>query len=68
MRVLPEKRPEVHGVPIFQEFHLEFAKTVSAGMENIFDTLYEIKQYFPMSGRSFNISLERSIEKIYIYK
>ena len=32
--------------------------SLSAGMENIFDTLYEIKQYFPMSGRSFTFSLE----------
>jgi iron complex outermembrane receptor protein len=32
--------------------------TVSAGVENIFDALYEIKQYFPMAGRSFTISLE----------
>jgi iron complex outermembrane receptor protein len=32
--------------------------SVSAGVENIFDTLYEIKQYFPMAGRSFNFSLE----------
>jgi iron complex outermembrane receptor protein len=32
--------------------------SLSAGMENIFDTLYEIKQYFPMAGRSFNLSLE----------
>jgi iron complex outermembrane receptor protein len=32
--------------------------SVSASMENIFDTLYEIKQYFPMAGRTFNLSLE----------
>jgi iron complex outermembrane receptor protein len=32
--------------------------SVSAGVENIFDTLYEIKQYFLMAGRSFNFSLE----------
>jgi iron complex outermembrane receptor protein len=32
--------------------------SLSAGVENIFDTLYEIKQYFPMAGRSFNVSLE----------
>jgi iron complex outermembrane receptor protein len=32
--------------------------SVSAGVENIFDTLYEIKQYFPMAGRTFSLSLE----------
>jgi iron complex outermembrane receptor protein len=32
--------------------------SLSAGIENIFDTLYEIKQYFPMAGRSFNFSVE----------
>jgi iron complex outermembrane receptor protein len=32
--------------------------SLSAGVENIFDTLYEIKQYFPMARRSFTVSLE----------
>jgi iron complex outermembrane receptor protein len=32
--------------------------SVSAGIENIFDTLYEIKQYFPMAGRGFTLSVE----------
>jgi iron complex outermembrane receptor protein len=32
--------------------------SVSAGIENIFDTLYEIKQYFPMAGRAFSFSVE----------
>jgi iron complex outermembrane receptor protein len=31
--------------------------SVSAGIENMFDTLYEISQYFPMAGRSFTCSL-----------
>jgi iron complex outermembrane receptor protein len=31
--------------------------SLSAGVENIFDTLYEIKQYFPLAGRVFNLSL-----------
>ncbi|MDR0877939.1 MAG: TonB-dependent receptor [Treponema sp.] len=30
--------------------------SVSAGIDNIFDTYYEIRQYSPMAGRSFNIS------------
>jgi iron complex outermembrane receptor protein len=30
--------------------------SLSAGIENIFDTLYEISQYFPMAGRSFTFS------------
>jgi iron complex outermembrane receptor protein len=32
--------------------------SVSAGVENMFDTLYEIKQYFPMAGRGFTLSVE----------
>jgi iron complex outermembrane receptor protein len=32
--------------------------SVSAGVENMFDTLYEIKQYFPMAGRGFTVSVE----------
>ncbi|WP_010261957.1 TonB-dependent receptor [Treponema primitia] len=31
--------------------------TASVGVENIFDKYYEIRQYAPMAGRSFNISL-----------
>jgi iron complex outermembrane receptor protein len=31
--------------------------SVSAGVENIFDTLYEIRQYSPMAGRSFTAAL-----------
>jgi iron complex outermembrane receptor protein len=31
--------------------------SVAAGVENIFDTLYEIRQRSPMEGRSFNLSL-----------
>jgi iron complex outermembrane receptor protein len=32
--------------------------SVSAGVENMFDTLYEIKRYFPMAGRGFTLSVE----------
>jgi iron complex outermembrane receptor protein len=32
--------------------------SVSVGIENIFDTLYEIKRFFPMAGRTFTASLE----------
>jgi iron complex outermembrane receptor protein len=31
--------------------------SIGLGVENIFDTLYEIRQYSPMAGRSFNASL-----------
>jgi iron complex outermembrane receptor protein len=31
--------------------------SIAAGAENIFDELYEIRQYSPMAGRSFNVSL-----------
>jgi iron complex outermembrane receptor protein len=31
--------------------------SVSAGVENIFDTYYEIRQYSPMAGRSFTVAL-----------
>jgi iron complex outermembrane receptor protein len=31
--------------------------TVSAGAENIFDRLYEIREYSPMAGRSYNLTL-----------
>jgi outer membrane receptor protein involved in Fe transport len=31
--------------------------TVSAGIENLLDADYEIRQYAPLSGRSFNVSL-----------
>jgi iron complex outermembrane receptor protein len=31
--------------------------TLSAGVENIFDTLYEISRNFPMAGRSYTMSL-----------
>jgi iron complex outermembrane receptor protein len=30
--------------------------SIGVGVENIFDTLYEIRQYSPMAGRSFNAS------------
>jgi iron complex outermembrane receptor protein len=32
--------------------------TVSAGIENILDTYYEIREHFPLSGRTFFISAE----------
>jgi iron complex outermembrane receptor protein len=32
--------------------------TVSAGAENILDAYYEIREHFPMSGRSFYLSVE----------
>jgi iron complex outermembrane receptor protein len=31
--------------------------SVSAGIENIFDTYYEIRQYNPLAGRSFTVAL-----------
>jgi iron complex outermembrane receptor protein len=31
--------------------------TLSAGVENIFDTLYEIMRHYPMAGRSYTFSL-----------
>jgi iron complex outermembrane receptor protein len=30
--------------------------TVSLGVDNILDTYYEIQQYSPKAGRSFNVS------------
>jgi outer membrane receptor protein involved in Fe transport len=32
--------------------------SISAAVENVFDTLYEIRPYFPQAGRGYTLSLE----------
>ncbi|MDR3334204.1 MAG: hypothetical protein LBT13_04870 [Treponema sp.] len=38
--------------------------SVSAGIENILDTLYEIKQYFPMEGGHLLFRWRRNIKQL----
>jgi iron complex outermembrane receptor protein len=44
-------------VHIKADMELKYNFTVSVGIENLLDANYEIRQYAPLSGRSFNVSL-----------
>jgi iron complex outermembrane receptor protein len=51
-------------LPGYSLFHLKISADIgshvslSAAMENIFDTLYEIRRYSPQGGRAFSFTLE----------
>jgi iron complex outermembrane receptor protein len=51
-------------LPGYSLFHLKLSATIgaylslSAAVENIFDTLYEIRRYSPQAGRAFSFTLE----------
>jgi iron complex outermembrane receptor protein len=63
---LSSRYADTSGENILPEYFLAHIKaeikigehlTVSAGAENIFDRLYEIREYSPMAGRSYNLTV-----------